>query len=787
MSGQRANDRLISQSGPKTSAIWTKSAKKGYNLSSKAPYKHPWELSGYIRRGALLILIALPSCFAAAQMLPLLPFQERPALSYIMTGLFAVLFAWISVGFWSSLAGFLLLLLRRDKFKITKGLPPAGERLSLPDDFRTAILFPVYNEDPHKVGEGIRAVRRALKDAGAQRHFDVFILSDTTSPDVFAAEEEAYFDALRAERLGGGLSGDGAREENAAPQRALPPQKNGSAEPGAGGGPSAPPPPDGPGAGPPPQPLPEGPGGGLFYRRRQFNLKRKSGNIGDFCRRWGKLYRYMIVFDADSLMSADCLQRLVLAMEGRPDVGIIQTHPRAIFSATPLSMAQQFAGHLFGTIFAAGLHFWQLGDAQFWGHNAILRTEPFMEHCQLARLTGRSALGGDILSHDFVESALMRRGGYGVWLAYDLEGSWEMTPPSLTDELARDRRWCQGNLQHLRLVFTRGFFPTHRALFINGVMSYGSALLWLAFLLASTAEAVMAIIAGPVYFPEGPSLFTDWPRYFPAWALALLSSTAMLLFFPKLLGVIYVCLRLRCALFGGFVLLCLSVIAEVTISTLLAPARMLFHSWFVLTTVAGFKTGWNPQNRGAGPGLSWGKALRVYWLPTILGVVWGLAMFVLSPGFFYWMSPVAVGLAISIPLAVLTSREGLGRALSWLGIFETPASAKPAREIRLLEEGLKAEPAPGLLNIPRGRGFARAVVLPRALLAHLLTSGRSRGVFPAKAERLGAATAKALAEGPEALTIHENRLILSDAPSLISLHKSVWRLEGAGARRWGIG
>ncbi|MDR1394995.1 MAG: glucans biosynthesis glucosyltransferase MdoH, partial [Deltaproteobacteria bacterium] len=476
-----------------------------------------WKKAGRFRRTLLLILILVPVLAAASVMHALLPAQGLGWLNTLMTVLFAVLFGWISVGFWSSLAGVWVYLKGGDRYAVLKELP-AG--LDLPDDFRSAVLFPVYNEDPHTVSEGIRSVRRSLVRSGQAGHFDIFILSDSTDPDVWVAEEEE-FAAAAAEEMAGCR---------------------------------------------------------LFYRHRQSNLKRKSGNIADFCRRWGRDYRYMIVFDADSLMSAESLIRLVQVMEKRPDIGIVQSPPKAVFSETLLARIQQFAGHLYGPIFAAGLHFWQLGEAQYWGHNAIIRTEPFVRHCQLPRIPGHSPLSGDILSHDFVESALMRRAGYGVWLAYDLEGSFEQCPPTLVDELVRDKRWCQGNLQHSRLVFARGFFPTHRALFINGIMSYGSALLWFFFLLASSAEAVSSILATPIYFPEGPSLFPDWPQYFPAWALTLLSSTALLLFFPKLLSFIAVICQRRCRQFGGFWRLGLSIFLEVIISAFLAPVRMLFHS-----------------------------------------------------------------------------------------------------------------------------------------------------------------------------------------------------------------
>ncbi|MDR1084163.1 MAG: glucans biosynthesis glucosyltransferase MdoH [Deltaproteobacteria bacterium] len=684
-----------------------------------------WKRVGSFRRTVLLILILVPTLVAATVMKTLLPAQGLGWLNTFMTALFAVLFGWISVGFWSSLAGVLVLAKGGDVFSVTRDLPLD---LNLPGDFKTAVLFPVYNEDPRLVAEGIKTVRSSLVRSGQAEHFDVFILSDSTDPDIWVAEEESFNRAAK-EDMGGGR---------------------------------------------------------LYYRHRQSNLKRKSGNIADFCRRWGANYRYMIVFDADSVMSAESLVRLVQIMEKRPDIGIVQSPPKAVFSETLLAKIQQFAGHLYGPIFAAGLHFWQLGEAQYWGHNAIIRTDPFVKYCQLPRIPGHSPLSGDILSHDFVESALMRRAGYGVWLAYDLEGSWEQCPPTLVDELIRDKRWCQGNLQHSRLVFARGFFPTHRALFINGIMSYGSALLWFFFLLASSVEALSSILATPVYFPEGPSLFPDWPQYFPAWALTLLSSTALLLFFPKILSAAVVIVQGRCKAFGGFWRMWLSVISEVIVSTFLAPVRMLFHSLFVVTTFLGFKVAWSTQNRDLSGGLSWRSAVKFHWFGSLLGLVWGLSMYIISPGFFLWFSPVAAGLALSIPLSVLTSRVSLGSLAAKLGLLRTPAETQAPIEIKELAEGIKTPIKKPVFSIAAKSGFVRAVVCPDVLGLHLAISARNRRHSPGKAAWLNKVKEKALEMGPDCLSALEKKAILNDRPLLTSLHWAVWGLEGEKARAWGL-
>src|SRR5262249_55505083 len=275
---------------------------------------------------------------------------------------------------------------------------------------------------------------------------------------------------------------------------------------------------------------------------------------------------YMMMLDADSVTAGATIVRLVQLMEGRPDVGIIQTVPVAVNRRSLFARVQQFASRAYGPMFAAGLHYWQLGDGQYWGHNAIIRIAPFMAHCGLARLPGRPPLGGEILSHDFVEAALMGRAGWTTWLAYALGGSYEEVPSTLLEEMRRDRRWCQGNLQHLRLVFTEGLFGAHRALFLNGALSYMSALLWNAFLILSTIEAIRNALTPPEYFPHGPSLFPEWPIWRPAWALALLAVIGMILFLPKALSIVLIATKRRQArLYGGLGRLTLSVLLEIVL------------------------------------------------------------------------------------------------------------------------------------------------------------------------------------------------------------------------------
>ncbi len=688
------------------------------------PAKPVWERRGLRRRFILLALTFLPSLMAARVMYELLPTKEGVVLNALLTALFAVLFGWIAVGFWSAVAGMFVLLRRYDRFTVTAGLPMAT---TLPESARAAVLFPLYNEDARRVMEGVRTVWRSLKELGASGHFDIFILSDSTNPEAWVNEEEAWHDLCREEAAFGRV----------------------------------------------------------FYRHRKINRKGKSGNVADFCRRWGANYPYMIVFDADSLMSGSTLVRMVQAMEARPDIGILQTAPRSINSRSLIARIQQFSNHLYGPVFAAGLHYWQLGDAQYWGHNAIIRVEPFMKYCHLPVLPGAKPLGGPILSHDFVEAALMRRAGYGVWLAYELDGSFEENPPTLIDELIRDRRWCQGNLQHSRLVFAHGIFPTHRALFINGIMSYVSALLWFFFLVASSAQAVMDLFVAPVYFPEGPALFPEWPRHLTNWMLALFGGTAALLFLPKIFILIIATVKGYAGAFGGIIALTASFLGELAVSSLLAPVRMLYHSLYVVTTLLGFTVRWNTQNRGDG-GTSWGQALRFHWWGVLIGILWGGFMYLVNPGFFFWLLPIVAGLAVSIPLSVWTSRISLGDRANRLGLFRTPAETRPSRELVHLGENLVVPAPPSPFPLSTDQGFVRAVVIPRVLALHVTLVAHNRRNSPKKEAWLHQLVDKALSNGPDGLTREEKNILLGEPNTLIDLHHKVWALDESRATEWGI-
>ncbi|MCE3026239.1 glucans biosynthesis glucosyltransferase MdoH [Salinicola sp. DM10] len=676
--------------------------------------KPRWQWVATGRRWVLLVLIFGQSVIAANQMRTVLPGQGAQWLEMAILGLFVLLFAWVSAGFWTALMGFFQLLRGRDRYAIDSEV---GDE-PIDPSARTALLVPICNEDVPRVFAGVRATLESLRQSGNDRHFDLFILSDTFDPDTAIAETHAWL-AL-------------CRDLDAFGQ--------------------------------------------VFYRRRQRRVKRKSGNLDDFCRRWGALYRYMLVLDADSVMSGACLTRLVQMMEAHPDAGIVQTAPRASGRLNLYARMQQFATRVYGPLFTAGLHFWQLGESHYWGHNAIIRMAPFMRHCMLAPLPGKGSMSGEILSHDFVEAALMRRAGWGVWIAYELEGSYEEMPPNLLDELNRDRRWCHGNLMNFRLFLSKGIHPVHRAVFLTGLMSYISAPLWCLFLVLSTALLAVHTLSTPNYFPEPGMMFPVWPQWNPTLAVGLFGATATLLFLPKVLSVVLVWIQ-GSRQFGGPFKVFVSMVLESLFSMALAPVRMLFHTRFVLTSLMGWAIQWRSPSR-ENSDTTWGDAIRNHWSQTLIGAVWATGVYFMEPTFLWWLSPIVGAMMLSIPVSALSSRVGLGSACFRARLFRIPEETHPPRVLRRMVRHL------GRMNAAAATPhFVQVVVDPVAnALATALGTSRHATAEPLRrrrAERVAAAATR----GPAAMGNLERLAFLDDPVMMSQLHFRVWSDKQAH-REW---
>ena len=478
---------------------------------------------------------------------------------------------------------------------------------------KTAIVMPIYNEVASRVFSAVQAIYEDVAATGLGDSFDYFFLSDTTDPDIWIAEERALL-AMR-ERL---------------------------------------------------------PEARIYYRRRRRNVARKAGNIADFVMRWGAAYPQMVVLDADSLMTADAIVRLTAAMEADPDAGIIQSLPLIVNRNTLFARVQQFAARIAGPVIAAGLAAWSGRDGNYWGHNAIIRTQAFADHCGLPDLPGRAPFGGHILSHDFVEAALIRRAGYAVYMLPTLGGSFEESPPSLIDLAARDRRWCQGNLQHLRVLSSAGLVLPSRQHFLTGIMGYLASPLWMAQLLVGIVLVLQSRYIRPEYFAADFSLFPAWPRFDYERALRLFELTIAILLAPKILGLVAALIdgpTRRGS--GGAIRLVLSMLLEIIISAALASVMMVIQSGSVLQILSGRDTGWNPQRRDDGS-IPFSSIVRRHRSHTALGVVTLLAAGLISPSLVIWMSPTIAGLILSIPLSWASGQLWIGVGLRRLGLLTTP-------------------------------------------------------------------------------------------------------------------
>lgn len=636
------------------------------SASTTIPGRLPSSPGGlWLRRLVVIGGAILLTAFATREMWLVLNSGRPTPLQAVVLGLFVVLFGWIALSFTSATCGFLRLLLGPDR---RLGIAPNGPP-PLPAS-RTALLMPCYNEDPARIMAGLQAMQESLAAAGALDRFDTFILSDTTQPEAWVAEEAAFL----------------ALHGRLAAQLGAPPR--------------------------------------LFYRRRPKNIERKAGNIAEWVRRWGGAYPQMLVLDADSVMEADIILRLADAMERHPDVGLIQTLPIIAGGNTLFARMQQFAGRVYGPLIAEGIAWWHGSEGNYWGHNAIIRTAAFAAAAGLPELPGRRPFGGHILSHDFVEAALLRRAGWAVHMVPWLRGSYEESPPSLMDLAIRDRRWCQGNLQHAAVLPARGLHWVSRLHLLTGIGSYITAPVWLVFLLAGVLLAIQARFIRPEYFPAGPSLFPEWPVVDPVRAMWVFIGTMALLLVPKLMAW-FALLRhpLDRRGSGGMIRAFLSLLVETLLAGLLAPVTMLTQSVDMVSILLGRDSGWNAQRRDDGS-LPFAQVARLYWRHTLFGLVFGAAAWAVSPYLALWMSPVVLGLALAIPLAALTARRDLGLGLRRLGLLWTPEErATPAAlaRARQLQAELAARPP---------------VTLPELLRDEALLAGHRAMLPPPRRPRL---------------------------------------------------
>jgi membrane glycosyltransferase len=548
------------------------------------------------RRLAFAALVITSAAGLLVLMAATLFAQVIDAIGIAMMLLFALTLPWTVIGFWNAVIGFGLMHFARDP----AGLVAPHLRSITGDEAiasSTALLVCIRHEDTQRLKRNLDWMLDGLMRTGHAPWFHLYLLSDSDDPAVIDKEQQVAADLLS--RFGKTLT--------------------------------------------------------ITYRRREASSGFKAGNIRDFCERWGHLHPFAIVLDADSVMTPAAMLRLVRIMQVEPRIGILQTLVTGLPSSSPFARIFQFGMRLGMRSYTLGAASWQGDCGPYWGHNAILRLAPFTEHCHLPLLPGKPPLGGHVLSHDQLEAVLMRRAGYEVRVLPDEDGSWEENPPTLPEFIRRDLRWCQGNMQYLKLLNMPGLRPVSRCQLCLAIAMYLGAPAWLGLI------ALGLLRHTPVDM---------------ALCKAMFGITMAMSFAPKFATLGDVLLRrdLRRD-YGGIRRILISAVLEVVFSMLMAPISAVSVSLFMLGLPFGREMGWMAQQRDAA-GVSLTMAARRLWLHTLLGIALGFAFWQVFPNTIWLWAPFVAGLVASIPLAVVSADARLGRLLAASGLCRIPEEAR---------------------------------------------------------------------------------------------------------------
>lgn len=417
---------------------------------------------------------------------------------------------------------------------------------------RTAILVTLCREPPEPVAAHLASLFGSLARDGLGGDTDIFVLSDTSGAEAVAAEEAAIGPLVDA--------------------------------------------------------------GIVHYRRRTMNTGRKPGNIADWLRKAGDPYDYMLVLDSDSRMSSGRIRRMIHHIEARPRIGLLQAGISLVPAQSRFGRLQRMTGRLVGPAFVQGFAAWTRSTGNYWGHNALIRVEAFRAAADLPEFRGTAPFGGSILSHDIVEAAWIRRAGWSVVVDASPGGSAEDGPQTLEEFHRRDRRWCQGNLQHLRIVAAPGLHATSRLHMISGIFSYLAAPLWL---------ALVVLMGIGVATVESPLPFL---------------LVMLLLITPKLVGLVRMFRRRMTPARRRVLLRAFG--AELALSTLVAPLMMVRQTGSVVAVLAGRDCGWkSPRGRE--------RVLPVGGLEALAGIALGLAALSSGASASVWFLPILLPLVMA--------------------------------------------------------------------------------------------------------------------------------------------
>ncbi len=526
----------------------------------------------------------------------------------IMFVCFAFGTPWTVLGFWNSVIGLWLLHVHKDPIPEVAPYAAAGN-VETPITIRTAIFMTVRNEDPARAILRLKTVKASVDATGQGSAFSYFVLSDTND-DAVAATEQAAFDAWKASDK------DAAR---------------------------------------------------LIYRRRTDNTGYKAGNVRDFCDRWGRDYELMLPLDADSVMSGVAIVRLTRMMQAHPKIGILQSLVVGMPSSSAFARIFQFGMRHGMRSYTMGQAWWVGDCGPFWGHNAVVRIKPFIEQCELPILPGAPPLGGHVLSHDQVEATFMRRAGYEVRVYPIEEGSWEENPPTMLDFAKRDVRWCQGNMQYVKLLDTPGLYAMSRFQLIWAILMFIGIPAW---------TLMIALL------PLAAWQSRDIVDYPVVTATLLYITFFVMYLMPKIAGLIDAVLtKGGVARYGGPVRFVASAAIELVFSFLQGAVSTIRTTIFMIGLAFGKSVTWGGQSRDA-YGISWSTALENLWPQTLFGIIVCGLLLMIAPAVFWWSLPLTAGYLLAIPFAVITASPTLGRWFQRLGLAGIPEDFETPKEVK---------------------------------------------------------------------------------------------------------
>ncbi len=535
---------------------------------------------------------------------------------WVLLACFAITLPWTAIGFWNAVIGFFIL---RTKKNAAQHVYPASAGIigNEPITSSTAIAMCIRNEDASQVNRNLNSMIARLVAAGEGDKFHVYILSDSFEPETIK-DEEKIFSQLKNTWAG-------------------------QVE--------------------------------VTYRRRDDNPGFKAGNIREFCERWGHRHDYMLTLDADSVMTASSILKMVRIMQKNDTLGILQSLVVGLPSDSAFTRVFQFGMRMGMKSYTIGSAWWQADCGPYWGHNALIRMKPFIDHCHLPKIEGKSALSGWILSHDQVEAVYMRRAGYECRVLAEESGSYEENPPHILEFIRRDLRWCHGNMQYLHLLNEPGLLPTSRIQLVLAIMMFVSSPAWMLFVLVGTTAFI---------YPEvGVQMQGVGPGY------TLFAIIMAMIFAPKIASIADVLLRkdLRKSFGGGFAVVFGSM-AEILFSMMLAPIMAVANTIFLFKLFAlGKAKGWATQSRNA-ESLPLNVTAKHLWPQMLFGTI-GVAG-VLSVGNFDALTlviclPVFVGPFLAIPFGISSSHEFFGNLAAKYGIWQLPEEEQPPVIIRALD------------------------------------------------------------------------------------------------------